>query len=66
MDRVQTLSVAVGQSTFREILRNLHWIGVYRVVPLGESYLRTPVEPYDGFFLPSVLSYAVYIRSGRE
>jgi len=47
-------------------LRNLHWIGVYRVVPLGESYLRTPVEPYDGFFLPSVLSYAVYIRSGRE
>jgi len=62
VDRVQTLSVAVSQDAFKEITRNLHRIGVYRVVPLGESYLRTPAEPYDGLFLPSALSYTVYVR----
>jgi hypothetical protein len=62
VDRVQTLAVAVDRGALEEILRNLHRIGVYRVVPLGESYLRTPVEPYDGLFLPAAFSYSVYIR----
>lgn len=64
VDRVQTLSVAVGRDAYAEILRNLHRIGVYRVVPVGESHLRTPVEPYDGSFLPSAFSYTVYVRMG--
>ncbi len=65
VERVQTLSVAVSQGALEEILRNLHRVGVYRVVPLGESYLRTPIEPYDGLFLPSIFSYTVYIRGER-
>lgn len=62
VDRVQTLSVAVSREALEEILRNLHRIGVYRVVPVGESYLRTPVEPYDGAFLPAAFSYTAYVR----
>lgn len=62
VDRVQTISTAVSGDAFQEIARNLHILGVYRVVPLGESYLRTPVEPYDGFYLAQLFSYTAYIR----
>ncbi|MEM2795312.1 MAG: acyl-CoA reductase, partial [Thermofilaceae archaeon] len=62
VDRVQTLSVAVSREALREITGKLHLLGVYRVVPLGESYMRTPVEPYDGFYLAPLLSYTAYIR----
>ena len=62
VDRVQTLSVAVSGETLRGIMDKLHLLGVYRVVPLGESYMRTPVEPYDGSYLAQHFSYAVYIR----
>lgn len=62
VDRVQTLSLAVGADTMRLVLDNLHALGVYRVVPLGESYLRTPVEPYDGVPMAAAFSYTAYVR----
>lgn len=62
VDKVQTLSVAVSGDVLKQVTNSLHLLGVYRVVPLGESFLRTPVEPYDGFFIPSAFSYAAYVR----
>lgn len=62
VDRVQTLSLAVTGENLKQILSNIHRIGVYRAVPLGESYLRTPSEPYDGVSLPQAFSYTAYIR----
>ncbi|MEM2409930.1 MAG: acyl-CoA reductase [Thermofilaceae archaeon] len=66
VDRVQTLAVAVSEGVLRQIINALPLLGVYRVVPLGESYLRTPTEPYDGFYLPSVFSYTAYVRVRRS
>lgn len=66
IDRVQTLSLAVCEDTLKRIAEALSLLGVYRVVPLGESYLRTPAEPYDGFYLPSVFSYTAYVRVRRK
>jgi len=62
VDRVQTLAVAVSRERLEWVLRNLYRLGVYRVVPLGESYLRTPAEPYDGSYLPSAFTYTAYVR----
>jgi hypothetical protein len=62
VDRVQTLSLAVSREKLQEIMQNIYWTGVYRVVPLGESYLRTPSEPYDGTFIPSAFTFTSYIR----
>lgn len=65
VDRVQTLAVAVSRSSLERILKSLHALGVYRVVPLGESYMRTPREPFDGVYMASAFTYAAYARVGR-
>ncbi|MGC9107657.1 MAG: acyl-CoA reductase [Infirmifilum sp.] len=62
VDKVQTIAIALTPDKIAEIEKNLHRLGVYRVVPLGESYLRTPLEPYDGLHLPQAFTYTVYLR----
>jgi len=64
VDKVQTVALAVSKDLELQAVRKLSRAGVYRIVPLGETYLRTPYEPYDGFSLPSVFTYSVYFRRG--
>jgi hypothetical protein len=47
-------------------VRELVGAGVYRVVPLGESFLRTPREPYDGEYIPRYFTYTSYFRVKRS
>ncbi len=63
IDGVQTVALWVKDGwRRREYIRELIKAGVYRVVPLGESYIRTPFEPYDGEFMPRYFTYTVYFR----
>ncbi|MEM2007354.1 MAG: aldehyde dehydrogenase family protein [Sulfolobales archaeon] len=62
VDGVQTASCSVSKDRLSSILGILSKYGVYRVVPAGESFLRTPAEPYDGEFIAKYYTYTVYIR----
>lgn len=66
IDGVQTVALWAKDSQRRkEYVRELIKAGVYRVVPLGESYVRTPFEPYDGEFMPRYFTYTTYLREER-
>lgn len=62
VDKVQTVALWVGRERVSSYVRELVGTGVYRVVPLGESFLRTPGEPYDGEYIPRYFTYTVYFR----
>ncbi|MEM0486848.1 MAG: aldehyde dehydrogenase family protein [Sulfolobales archaeon] len=62
IDGIQTASYSVSKDRLASILGILSKYGVYRVVPAGESFLRTPAEPYDGEFIAKYYTYTVYIR----
>lgn len=66
VDGIQTVSYSVSGEALKAVLRVLGSHGVYRVVPLGESFLRTPAEPYDGEFIPRYYTYSMYIRLGEK
>lgn len=62
VDKFQTALLAVSESRKSKLINLLARIGVYRIVPLGESFLRTPIEPYDGEFIPKYFTYTIYVR----
>ncbi|MCX8209056.1 MAG: acyl-CoA reductase [Sulfolobales archaeon] len=62
IDGIQTVSYAVSRYRLEEIVKTLAKFNVYRVVPLGESFLRTPAEPYDGEFIPKYYTRTIYLR----
>lgn len=62
VDKFQTASVKVSEKNLTHLLNTLSTLGIYRVVPIGESFFRTPLEPYDGEFLPKYFTYTMYIR----
>lgn len=66
VDKVQTVSVALSNDNFSKVIGLLASLGVYRLVPLGESFLRTPAEPYDGDFIPKYFTYTLYIRAKEK
>lgn len=63
VDKVQTVGAAVREGSLPGLLDLMAWAGVYRVVPLGDMYMRSSVEPYDGVSLPESFTYRVYHRS---
>ncbi|MEM2075404.1 MAG: acyl-CoA reductase [Zestosphaera sp.] len=66
IDGVQTIAIGVEDEGRRvEYIRRLSRAGVYRIVPLGESFLRTPYEPYDGEYIPRYFTYVLYFRGRR-
>jgi len=65
VDRVQTVALWVYEGKASCYTRKLASAGVYRVVPLGESFLRTPREPYDGEYIPRYFTYTSYFRVKR-
>lgn len=62
VDGIQTITYSLSHDNYLKLIKiaNLH--GIYRIVPLGNSYLRTPAEPYDGEYMPANFSKALYIR----
>lgn len=63
IDGVQTVALSLADSRSKvEYLRKLSMAGVHRIVPLGESYLRTPYEPYDGEYIPRYFTRTLYFR----
>jgi hypothetical protein len=62
VDKFQTASIKVSERNLNHVLKVLSILGIYRVVPIGESFFRTPLEPYDGEFLPRYFTYTMYLR----
>lgn len=62
VDGVQTVGLAVEEAERERLLEGLADVGVYRITPIEDMYMRSPVEPYDGVFLASTLTYTTYSR----
>ena len=62
IDKIQTVGIALSAETELKIAERLAEAGVFRIVPLGDMYMRSPSEPYDGIAIPSSFTYAVYMR----
>jgi hypothetical protein len=62
IDRVQTVGLAVADDRQDAISRSLARVGVYRIVPVGDMYMRSALEPYDGISLALPFTYTVYRR----
>ncbi len=59
---MQTVGLAVPDDRQDAISRSLARIGVYRIVPVGDMYMRSALEPYDGISLALPFTYTVYRR----
>ena len=62
VDKFQTASIKVSERNLNHVLKVLSILGIYRIAPKGESYFKTPLEPYDGEFLPRYFTYTMYLR----
>jgi hypothetical protein len=62
VDKVQTVGLAVSDEIKHDLLEDLVNCGVYRIVPVADMYLRSPLEPYDGLNIPSSFTYIIYMR----
>jgi hypothetical protein len=62
VEKVQTVWLAVSDEIKHDLLEDLVNCGVYRIVPVADMYLRSPLEPYDGLNIPSSFTYIIYMR----
>jgi hypothetical protein len=62
-DRVQLVGSAGRGAAKGKLLEGLASVGVYRVTPFADMYMRSSVEPYDGMNLAEALTFAM---EGRE
>jgi hypothetical protein len=62
IDKVQTIGLSVPEELREEALWALASTGAYRIVPIGDMFMRSATEPYDGITLASLFTYAVYQR----
>jgi len=60
--RVQTVGLAASRERFEALTRLLYGSGAYRIVPLKEMHLRSPVEPFDGRHFARDFVDIIYIR----
>ncbi|MBO3797547.1 MAG: aldehyde dehydrogenase family protein [Thermoproteota archaeon] len=60
VDGVQTVGYSMNMD--EKILEKLVSLGVYRVVPLSDMFMRSPIEPYDGVPMLSAFTKIVYRR----
>jgi hypothetical protein len=64
--RVQTVGIATTRERFEALGLVLCRSGAYRIVPLKDMHLRSPVEPFDGRHLARDFVDIIYIRQQRE
>ncbi|MEM2089465.1 MAG: aldehyde dehydrogenase family protein [Thermoproteota archaeon] len=62
VDGVQTVGYALSNDEKENLLEKLASLGVYRIVPLSDMFMRSAVEPYDGVILLSAFTKIVYLR----
>ena len=62
VDKVQTVGLAVSDQTKSMLLNPLANSGVYRVLPLGDMFMRSANEPYDGVSIAAGFTYMTYYR----
>ena len=62
VDKVQTVGLSLPDALREQALWSLAPLGVYRIVPIQDMFMRSAAEPYDGTPLASLFTYAVYER----
>ncbi|MEM2941495.1 MAG: aldehyde dehydrogenase family protein [Thermoproteota archaeon] len=62
VDGVQTVGYAVSGDKKERLFEKLASLGIYRIVPLSDMFMRSAVEPYDGVILLSAFTKIVYLR----
>lgn len=65
IDQVQTIGLAVGSDRYEGLSLAMAQIGAFRLVPVGDMYMRGAAEPYDGVTLASIFTTAVYRRDAH-
>lgn len=63
IDRVQTIGLAVPEGMEDEVSQQLAEAGVFRILPVGDMYMRSSLEPYDGVSMASLFTYIAYRRA---
>lgn len=62
IDGVQSVGLSVSDGVRERLCKNLAEMGVFRILPLEDMYMRSALEPYDGINLAQAFTYAVYRR----
>jgi len=65
IDKVQTIGMAVSKANESALLESIPHTGAYRMTSLGDMFMRSPLEPYDGSNIASMFTYTLYFRSKR-
>ncbi len=68
-DKVQTVGLALSKVNLGSVVPMLPSTGAYRLVPIDDMFMRSPLEPYDGMDMAKLFTYGVYLRDrslGRE
>ncbi|MEM4690691.1 MAG: aldehyde dehydrogenase family protein [Archaeoglobaceae archaeon] len=61
IDGVQTVGIAIKPEVKNSLLEELA-SSVYRIVPIEDMFMRSPLEPYDGILFPRAFTKPVYYR----
>ncbi len=62
IDGVQSVGLSVSDDAREHLCSSLAEHGIFRILPLEDMYMRSPLEPYDGINLAQAFTYAVYRR----
>ncbi|MEM2124760.1 MAG: acyl-CoA reductase [Candidatus Methanosuratincola sp.] len=62
IDGVQSVGLSVSDDVRERLCTGLAERGIFRILPLEDMYMRSPLEPYDGMNLAQAFTYAVYRR----
>lgn len=62
IDGVQSVGLRISGDAKEFVCRKLAEMGIYRILPLEDMYMRSAVEPYDGLSLAQAFTRAVYRR----
>ena len=65
IDGVQTVGYSISTEEKEKVFEKLASLGIYRIVPLSEMFMRSPIEPYDGVTLLSAFTRIVYRRDEK-
>ncbi|MEM2907551.1 MAG: aldehyde dehydrogenase family protein, partial [Candidatus Odinarchaeota archaeon] len=66
VDKVQSIGLALSNANREKIMEDIANTGIFRVTNLGDMYMRSALEPYDGAAIPSMFTYTVYRRDCKH
>jgi hypothetical protein len=62
VDGIQTVGYSINGEEKERVFEKLASLGIYRIVPLSDMFMRSAIEPYDGVTLLSAFTRIVYRR----